>query len=274
MSSIPDYTIVTATDSKHIGQLELVWSTWAHHKPSLLEHPMIVFIDMDDLDKVPPERVCEAVDHPHLSIYYWPYTPTEFPHKVYDSKDKFGQPQRYKMMAGFVYIPAACVETPYWLKLDSDVVAFGKDNWINPEWFVDYPAMIGHRWGFTKPASFPGLLDDWAEKHDLGQYWSEPPLNLPLDDPTSERISHPRVSSWCAFFNTEFTQRAAWYAQQTCGTNFLPVPSQDTYLWYLARRMYGESGVRRVNMKDQTGFTYKSNLSGVRELVKESLGVV
>lgn len=269
-NKVPDYTLVTGTDRNHIEQLCLVWDTWKYHKPSLLQHPMILFVDRDDRDVITLRLVSQVIDHPNLSMYYWP--PREgitYPHIKYDkdSKDKFGQSQRYKMMAGFVHIPATYVDTPYWLKLDSDVVATGKDNWINPKWFDNDPDIVGHRWGFTKPASFPEILDDWYANN----WCSEGSLDLPLDSPDSERISHPRISSWCSFFSRRFTRLASFTAEYTCGEGMLPVPSQDTYMWYLSKRLFGDDYIVRTNMKDSTGFTYRSNPKSVESLVKESL---
>jgi len=49
----------------------------------------------------------------------------------------------------------------------------------------------------------------------------------------------------------------------------LPVPSQDTYLWYMAQQD-DPTGIVRVNMKNY-GWTYRSSYNSVREIVKEAL---
>jgi len=264
--SVPDYTLVCGIDAKHFEQLSMVWMTWKLHKPSLLEHPMILFVDREN--PVDVVTIHDNIDHPDLTIVDWPPREWEitYPETIIDKKEKFGKAQRYKMMAGFVHVPAAHVQTPYWLKLDSDAIALADDDWIDPEWFEDLPDVVGHRWGFTKPANSIQLLDEWYVQNFKGV-----PLNLPFDNPESERISHPRICSWCALFNTAFTRDASTWAIDTCGHGMLPVPSQDTYLWYLATVGDPES-VLRVNMKER-GWTYRSSFKSVRSEVLLSLGI-
>jgi hypothetical protein len=224
-----------------------------------------VFVDREN--PVDSGKIWENIDHPNLTIVSWPPQDVTYPEEVIDSKNKFGKAQRYKIMAGFVHVPAMYVGTPYWLKLDADAIAQGQDNWIDPQWFNSSPTIIAHRWGFTKPANLIQRLDDWSAKNHL----FTSPLNLPLDSPESERISHPRISSWCALFNTKFTQHCSSIAENTCGRGMLPVPSQDTYLWYMATQTDPESIVR-VNMKSQ-GWTYRSSFSSVKEEVIKSLSL-
>jgi len=233
---------------------------------------MIVFVDRNDSQTLTPDLVRRSLDHPsNISIYYWPPKGVVYPHRILDSKEKFGNAQRYKIMAGFVHIPAFHVETPYWLKLDTDVVALGENDWVDPDWFVNNPYIIGHRWGFTKPPNSIQLLDDWSHHELLQGVLTTPTLDIPLDNPDSERISHSRISSWCAFFNTDFTVTASTLAYKTCGEGMLPVPSQDTYLWYLAQRL-DPSRIVKENMKTK-GFNYRSSPGRVYEMVKQSLGV-
>jgi len=263
-----EYTTVVGTDEKHFQQLSLVYLTWIKHKSSLLKHPMILFADNADRATLTEKRIRELIVHPDLKVVYWPPEGVVYEEKVIDSKHKFGKAQRYKMMAGFVHVPAAHVETEYWLKLDSDAVALGQDDWIDPDWFILHPSIVGHRWGFTKPSYFPLYMDDWCEVN-MGSYFSTNRMDLPLDSPTSERISHPRISSWCAFFASDFTREAAYFAKLHCGEGMLPIPSQDTYLWYMAARI-DPNAIVRVNMKGH-GWTYRSNYNSVCQLVREAL---
>ena len=45
----------------------------------------------------------------------------------------------------------------------------------------------------------------------------------------------------------DLTRKASEWAEQTCGAGKLPVPSQDGYLFYLAKRL--DFGIKRVQMK-------------------------
>lgn len=239
---IPDFTLVVGVDEKHLRQLSWTWPTWKRHKPSLLEHPMVVF---RDYEQVSCEEIERVVDHPNLSIYSWPMGGVEYGGF---EQDKWTRSQRYKMLAGFVHIPAMFVRTPYWLKLDTDVVATRQDNWIDPRWFENFPAIISHPWSFTKPPNQIQLLDQWVEenKDKLPSLASYEPLDL-VPKPGSDRVGHKRVISWCAFFQTQFSKYCSQAANDTCGQFRLPAPTQDGFVWYVAKRCMFE--IVRTSMK-------------------------
>jgi len=254
-----DYTLVVGVDHKHLRQLEMTFPTWIRHKPSLLEQPMLVFFDRT---LVTGRDVRSAIDHPRLSVVGWPREA-----QVYErqSDDRFGDPQRYKMLSGFVHVPARYVRTPYWLKLDTDVVAVGCDDWIDPKWFEGGPAIVSHPWGFTKPGDQMIKLDEWANK--ISQLKDHPPLNL-VPEPGSNRVGHKRIISWCGFFHTGFTFLAAQCADLWAGSGKLPVPSQDGYLWYIAKRM--GYGIERVSMKAR-GWEHWSTEANIRKAVERAM---
>lgn len=249
--TIPDYTTVVGVDDKHLDQLSRSWPTWKKFKPSLLDHPMLIFRDRT---QVMEDAVRRVVDHPDLTVIEWPFAGVQYTGSVCtDGTDDekyaalWQHPQRYKMLAGFVHVPAIHVQTPYWLKLDTCMLATGQDDWIDPNWFDDDPVIVAHRWGYTKPANQMVKLDWWAE-HDIHvEDWFD---NAPLDLlPEGDRVSHKRIISICAFFDTAFTQDAALLAASSVGTGLLPVPSQDGFMWYVAKRK--GFGIKRVNMKKQ-----------------------
>ncbi len=244
-SSPPEFTLVVGVDRKHLDQLRIVWPTWKKHKPSLLSHPMLIFYDWEQIG----EEIRSVIDHPELTIVPWPPVSTI----EYEGTpgEKWTCSQRYKMLAGFVHVPAFHVKTPYWLKLDTDVVATGRDDWIDSSWFEENPAIISHCWTFTKPADQILKLDAWVEenkdKHDFVKcIATQPPLNL-RPKPGSDRVGHKRIISWCAFFETWFTRRLSFAANRICGEFKLPVPSQDGYVWYCAKR--SGRNILRPNMK-------------------------
>jgi len=252
-----NYTTVVGVDRFHLEQLSLTWPTWKKHKPSLLDQPMVVFYD---LTQVTRDDVCRVVDHPNLRVEAWPMRGVDY---GTDNGDKWSKPQRYKMLAGFVYVPMWSVETTYFLKIDTDTVAYGNNDWINPEWFEDDPVIVSHSWSFTKPPDQMLLLDEWVAeiKHVLGHLSSREPLNL-VPRPGASRLGHRRIISWCGFFKRDLASDCAVLAANTVGLGLLPCQSQDGFMWYVAKRM--GYGIRRTNMK-RRGWGHWSTMFNVRK---------
>lgn len=259
-----DYTLVIGVDRKHLDQLRLVWPTWMRHKPEFAEKQVVIFYDHES--GLTEENIRSVAKHRHLRVCQWPFPDVKY---AGDETSKWYHPQRYKMLAGFVHVPALLVNTPYWLKLDTDVVATGQRDWIDLKWFKNNPAIVAHRWGFTKPANQMDLLDAWVEKNrkHIPLLSSEPPLEL-HPQPGSERVGHKRIISWCGFFSTIMTRLAASFASSTCGPFQLPVPSQDGYLWYVSERMRFD--IQRTNMKE-LGWEWWSTDKNVRAAAQRAL---
>lgn len=264
-----EFTLVVGVDGLHLEQLRLTWPTWKRHKPStVLGSPMIVFYDSRQVD---PSFVREVVDHPNLSVVPWPFRGLlEWKRLENEVADKFNDPHRAMMLSGFVYVPAICVRTRYWLKLDTDVVATGMDDWIDPRWFEGDPAIVSHRWSFTKPADQMLRMDRWVEENRERmppEIAGSPPLNL-VPNPGSDRVGHKRIISWCAFFDTAWTKKMAELTHVRDGYFQLPVPSQDGFLWYMARR--GGRKIVRADMKSR-GFSHWNTWESIARSAREAL---
>lgn len=253
------YTTVLGVDSAHLSQLAITWPTWRRHKPSLLQQQMVIFFDKDSISD---RQVRWVVDHPDLRVVAWPPDGVEYT----GGDDKWTNAQRYKMLAGFVYVPAQHVNTQYWLKLDTDTVANGQDQWVDERWFEDRPAIVAHPWGFTKPADQMVQLDKWASNRL--EFIFTDPLNI-VPNPGWERVCHKRIISWCGFFSQPMTCVAAGAARSYCGEGMLPVRSQDGYLWYFATRM--RWGVKRISMKS-LGWEHWSQMKNIREAANRVMG--
>jgi hypothetical protein len=173
------------------------------------------------------------------------------------------------VLSGFVYVPARLVGTRYWLKIDTDAIALGLNDWIDEGWFRGAPAIVGHKWGFTRPGDQMLRLDKWVEHFSelLPNLACRPALNL-VPNEGEDRVCHPRIESWCAFFDTDFTQNCAECAASTVGYGRLPVPSQDGFLWYCATR--SGRNVERVAMKNY-GWAYWSTYRNVKLHAEEAL---
>lgn len=259
-----DYTLVVGVDHYHLQQLSVTWPTWKRHKPDLLQRPMVVFFDRDQVKRT---SILEAIDHPDIKTVAWP----EYDWIIYDGdpSDKWTNPQRYRMLSGFVHVPATHVDTKYWLKLDTDTVATGKPDWIQDEWFANEPAIVAQRWSFTKPPDQMLKLDQWVADYagHVPGLSTMPALNM-APQPGSDRLGHKRIISWCGFFHTATTALAARYADRTVGANQLPVPSQDGYLFYVAKRMGLE--IKRIDAK-AAGWEHWTSMNNVVQAAQRAM---
>lgn len=261
----PDMTLVVGADDYHLRQLSVTWPTWKRHKPSLLNHPMVIFFDHEQVNA---GQVFQVIDHPDLLTVPWPPPGVHYP----AGEDKWSNQQRYRMLAGFVHVPAAHVQTKYWLKLDTDTVATGQNDWIKEEWFEDNSAIVAQGWGYTKPPDQMMKLDQWVEQSTTGMtiLKSSLPLNL-IPEPGADKLRHKRIISWCGFFSRTLSMAASKYATTTCGVGHLPVPSQDGFMFYLATRL--KMPVNRVDMK-KCGFEHwgcMSNIEAAAEMAMRNV---
>ncbi len=262
------YTLVCGVDASHLRQLAVTWPTWKKHKPDLLNHRMIVFRDKD---QVSSKEIMDMVDHPNLSIYSWPTGNANYGDAT---RDKWTNPQRVKMLTGFVYISALFVKTKYWLKLDTDVVATGQPDWIDQDWFNNDPAIICHAWGFTRPAKQMLKLDAWvaanSHREEFREIASKPPLNLHPEE-GSDRVCHPRIISWCGFFKTSLSRTCVKLSEASGRPYTMPVPTQDGLMWYVAKRL--RMGISRQQMKKRgwsQWLTWKNIETHAREAMKDA----
>lgn len=211
-----EITTLVAVDADHMKELKLVWPTWVRHRPEILNWPLMIICDADRTEEAWRKEL-EFVQHPRLKLWLW-------------SMD--GASQRHKMLSGFVY-GAAQVETPWYLKLDTDAVAKEPADWYQSKWFLPdeagrVPVFVSSPWKYSKPADVVARLDDWADQvPELGCF---PRLNLAFE-PGARIISHRRIISWCFFGNTSAVREAVRYAPER-----LPIASHDTFLWYVAAR--------------------------------------
>lgn len=259
-----DYAVVLGLDSKHLEQLALTLPTWRKYKPSLFKRSAVIFFDKDEINAFDIQSaVGVRLGFDQVKFVSWPPDGVVYEG---DPDTKWDNPQRYKMLAGFVHVPAHTVETRYWLKLDTDVVAKGNDDWIDPKWFDGDPGIVAHSWSFTKPPDQIQILDDWADRCSV--YDDSDPLNL-VPEPGATRLGHKRIISWCCFSLTRMTRDLAQICNTTCGMYKLPVPSQDGCCWYHARR----SGLQvyRANMK-ALGWEHWSTMANVRAAVERVMG--
>ncbi|NQU12082.1 hypothetical protein HQ590_14905 [bacterium] len=249
------WTLCLVLDQRTLGQLRGVWPTWCRHKPEIQDHRLVVICDWAAGNDRWWRHQLRWLDHPNLTIVGWDWPAS-------DDSEMGAMTQRERMLTAWVRVPPMVVNTDYWLKIDTDVVATRSGPWVLDEWFADKPAIVAPRWGYTKPATLPGDLDRWARTVPALKPLRS--LDLAEPDPGQKRIGHRRICSWFCFVDTLFSRTAADYAPGR-----LPVPSQDTYHWYVAWRC-GE-GIRRIKPKNHGWKTVNSDRGRAR-LVTEVLG--
>ena len=234
-----EVTIVTACDLKYVDYLRLTLPNWIKHKH--IDHfPMIVYVNgfgnpendlrLDFLKVIPRLRVIQW-DMPGI-----------------DS-------QREKMLSAFVLGTARDVTTPYWVKVDADAFATDDEPLLVPE-MKDH-VICGHRWGYSFSKDMPPIMA-WANAHMA--FRGTPHDVIDPSKVDGRRYCHPRVASFVQFHKSDFVRMAAGLAGDR-----LPIPSHDTYLWYVANRL--GLPIMRHNFKRHRGMSNKSDLEALRGIL-------
>lgn len=215
------FTLVTAVDRAHLEQLEVVLPTWRRNRYEAWRWPWLVIYDQTQLtaERIRAALESEFANRLDLRLQPWPPQGLEY------------ASQRAKMLAAYVHVPPMVVRTPWWMKIDTDVIA--KE--FNPQWIPSTKQLAGHvvlapRWGYTKPANQMAIFDAWAGGEDGGLF-TTPKLSLPFD-PESGKCSHPRFCSWVSFYRTDWTREVSGF----CPHGWLPAASQDGYHFYCLAR--------------------------------------
>jgi hypothetical protein len=237
-----EVTVVTAIDKNYIGFLEATFSNWVKYK-SIQRYPMIIYING-----------FESVNDPSLS-FIKRYNPRA-QIIMWDMPE--AKSQREKMLSSFVFGAARDVKTKYWLKLDADAFFTDKRPMLD-EGMLDY-VICGHKWGYTKPGTWINDLDEWAKTIKIFEKTKNifNPINL-----GTKRYIHERTASYVQLHQTEFTK----FAAALCDGGRLPVPSHDTYLWYVAARL--NLPIMRHNFKRHRGVTNVPRLDKLKRSILE-----
>lgn len=210
-----EFTIVVAVDIEHLAELKLSYPTWIKHKPEMLDSRILLICDGDQGDPFFWMKNLSFIENKRKQVVCYS---GEF------------ETQREKMLTALVHGPAHFVKTEWFLKIDTDTVAMNDEEWIDPSWFVSDAKFVSNPWGYTKPNNRLDVLDDWADQNETLKGSSR--LNVPYD-PKSNKVKCRRIISWIMFCRTDFVQQCS----ELCEGSTLPVPSQDTFLWYVAKRL-------------------------------------
>jgi hypothetical protein len=234
-------TMVTSVNPPYVEKLKLTLPTW-QMKPQLKDCPLIIFHNgFEDVEK-------------ELKFVYQCGREVKF--IPWDLKN--AENARELMLSSFVLGAPKVVDTPYWLKIDADAY-FVDDQDLILDHFYNYD-LAGHKWRYSKPGSWLCDLDDWAETNDIsGEAYLDEEQRIEAS--ASKRYGHKRIASFVCLHKTEFTQEALEYVNGK-----LPVPSHDTYIWYLSERLPHRKWCWH-NMK-KLGCRNQTNIDKLKDLIK------
>ncbi len=144
--------------------------------------------------------------------------------------------QRALMLNSFVLCAPFEVETPYWTKLDADCQVGPETRLFeSPKW-RGYD-LISHRWSYTKPQEWVPTLEAWRKQKGIGkQFITDEEFAAQAGNRT---FRSARIQSFACFHNTESSRLMAAPAVED---GVLPVPSHDTYLWFMASALSMQVG--------------------------------
>lgn len=226
MANLDDITVVTACDPDHVKYLRISLPNLITMK-NINRWPIIVYINgfkngINDVDL----HFINKYDN--IKLIEW---------------NMENVSQRERMLSSFIFGPAKDVQTSFWLKLDADTYAIDNKPILMDD-MKEY-VICGHKWNYSW-ADHIKLLDIWANAN------SEFDGTLPMFNINSlhgSRFYHKRVSSFIQLHQTDFTIKAAILAG-----NKLPIPSQDTFLFYIASRLGLK--IKRHNFKKHNGIRH------------------
>lgn len=236
-------TVVVGIDKKTFQQFLVTYPTWKANRPELFNMPWIIFFDDTEQYGVTSREIEYLYRHLRVKddrILFVPWTGGTY------------ETQRQKMVTGHVYVPATHVKTRWFVKIDTDAIAHdSKPLWPDPTWFeankdVGHNVMIGSAWGYTRAKGGGPLNDDLDAWCEALESWGDKVFSTPRlgigeligarDHRKGPKMFMTRLASWVCFQQTEWVRAMAFCFNVHCGAFGLPVPSQDTSLWYAAKR--------------------------------------
>lgn len=239
-----DVTIVTACDEKYIEFLKVTFPNWRKYK-RIDDYKVIVFVYGIPINDV---RL-DFLRLPNVRIIPW-----DMP-EITDHREK--------MLSAFVFGSAEHVKTDYWLKLDADSYATN-DKPLFSEDLKKY-AFCGHKWNYSRPEHIK-KLDEWAKGHWKRKLrLAKPMINEGKIEGNRFYHSKKRTISFIQLHKTRFTQFCVKLLKQ----RRLPVPSQDTYMFFVCDR-FDPHLVGTRNFKKEFGFTQGNSRHGA-DILKQQV---
>lgn len=238
------FTTIVGVDARHLQELRVAWPTWEQNCPAVTTGPILFVTDLTPIELgqlgqlAPQARLVES-----RAIL-----PIAFP-------PRHSVTQRELMLSAIAHAPRL-VETELFLKLDTDTLAFPGDDALLRDHGA---AIVAPRWNYTKPGCWIDTLDRWADAIGLIE-------RRPAREVRGGIAMSRRIISYAMVGQTSFARELL----DLLGPDGrLPVPSQDTFLWYGAE-LLGRQIVRLRG--DQTRWRHcGGSLERMRRLSREAL---
>jgi len=242
-----DITIVTACDEYYIDILRETFANWRKYK-SIDTFPVIVFVHGINLE----DKRLDFLKLPNVQLIPWSMSNAEN--------------HREEMLSAFVLGSAEHVKTEYWIKLDADSFATDYRPIYNEE--MKKFAFFGHKWTYSRPQMIQ-KLDEWAKKHDKPKLKNALPM-FKEGRAEGNRFFHnkKRTISFIQFHRSKFVR----FCVKLLKEPRLPVPSHDTFLFYVCDR-FDPTQIGIGNFKKNHGFTQGRGKLGAKH-IKEQLDKV
>jgi lipopolysaccharide biosynthesis glycosyltransferase len=237
-------TIVTACDPHYVEILKHTYPNWVKYK-KVDKYPVIVFVNGIDIETDPR---LDFLRQDNVTMIPWSM----------DNVDS----HREEMLSAFVFGASEHVKTDYWMKLDADSYATD-DKPLITEKMKQYN-FCGHKWGYSRPNHIEGL-DEWAKNHWKGALKkASPMINEGRIEKNRFYHNERRTISFVQLHKTKFTN----FCVKILKERRLPVPSQDTYLFYVASRFCPDK-IGRMNFKKFHGFTQGRGRGGPESIIQK-----
>jgi len=221
-----NFSIVTGCSPGYEDKLRYTIPTWAY-KPQFKGKKLYIFYSGVKVDDL---------------LFVKDYFPdTEF---IPWAMSTFAN-TRELMLSSFI-LGVDHIKSDWFVKLDADTVFLNKDD-VFDESDLLYD-LVSHPWSYTKPGWWIDVLDNWYTGSNK------------LIDPTKKISSQSRIISWCCLHKTEFVKEIS-----TRAGSRLPVPSHDTYAWYMAEKL--EHRKWRVKNLKRRGVDHCSRWKSIREII-------
>jgi len=227
-----DVTIISALTPSYEKKLRLTIPTWKM-KPQFSDLPVLIFTN--------------GYDNPDKQLSYLKkYFDIKFVKWDMDGVDSI----RDKMLSSFILGASKHLKTDFSVKIDADTGFINSRDIFDPSDF-DYD-IVGHRWGYTRPASWIIDLENWYKekfgKENIFSYKQ----NVDFE---KKRAIFPckRLASFVCLQSTDFLKEISSYVDGK-----LPCPSHDTFAWYMAKRLehrsWGRKNIKKLGAVNRSNY--------------------